>query len=65
MRRMEEMRIRFGKGTPHFRTENAIRDLIAGAGFEITHTEPSAPGKEEIWFVAKPQGNAKQRTTDG
>jgi len=59
MRRMEEMRIRLGKGTPHFRMEYAIRDLIDGAGFEVTHTEPSAPGKEEIWFVAKPQGKAK------
>jgi len=59
MRRMEEMRIRLGEGTPHFRTENAIRDLITGAGFEITHSESSAPGTEEIWFVARPQAKAK------
>lgn len=53
MRRMEETRIKFEKSSPHFRTENEIRHMIADAGFEVIHTEPSAPQKEEIWFVAK------------
>ncbi len=53
MRQMEQMRIQLGENIAHFRTENEIRDLIADTGFEVTHTEPSAPGKEEIWFVAR------------
>jgi cyclopropane fatty-acyl-phospholipid synthase-like methyltransferase len=50
---IETKRIRLQKGTPHFRSKEDIRDIISEAGFEITRTEISAPGKEEWWFVAR------------
>jgi predicted exporter len=50
---LEEKRIKFGECISHFRTEKEIRDIIANAGFEVTHTELSAPGLEEIWFIAR------------
>ena len=50
---LEEMRIRFVKNISRFRTEREIRDILADAGFEVIHTEPSGPGLEEIWFIAR------------
>jgi uncharacterized protein len=56
---LEETRIKIGESRSHFRTEKEIRDILAGAGFEVTRTEPSAPGHEEIWFAARLQTEAK------
>jgi trans-aconitate methyltransferase len=50
---IEMARIRIQKGIPHFRSEEDVRRFISQADFEITLTEPSAPGREEWWFVAK------------
>lgn len=50
---IEMTRIRLQKGMPYFRSKEGIQDIISEAGFEITHTEISAPGKEEWWFVAR------------
>jgi hypothetical protein len=36
-----------------FRTAEQVRALITEAGFTITCEEPTAPGREEIWFVAR------------
>ena len=36
-----------------FRTAQQVRALISGAGFSITCEEPTAPGREEIWFIAR------------
>jgi uncharacterized protein len=52
---IEMIRIRIQKGIPHFRSEDDVRRFISKAGFEISLIEPSAPGREEWWFVAKPQ----------
>jgi predicted exporter/precorrin-6B methylase 2 len=49
---METKRIRMQKGIPHFRSEKDIMAIITKAGFDIPHTEISAPGEEERWFVA-------------
>ena len=49
---IEMTRIRLQEGTPHFRSKEDILSIISKNGFEITHMEISAPGKEEWWFVA-------------
>lgn len=59
MRRMEEIRTRLDKGISCFRTEKEIKDILFSAGFEVTQTESSAPGKEEIWFVAGLRGESR------
>ncbi|HVO64919.1 MAG TPA: methyltransferase domain-containing protein [Syntrophales bacterium] len=50
---LESTRVRLHKGTPLFRTKEAIASVISEADFEIMRTEISAPGKEEWWFVAR------------
>jgi hypothetical protein len=50
---IETARIRLQKGTPYFRSKEDISTIMAQAGFEITRTEISVPGKEEWWFVAR------------
>jgi predicted O-methyltransferase YrrM len=50
---LETMRIRIQKGIPHFRSKEDILTIMVEAGFEITRTEISLPGKEEWWFVAR------------
>ncbi|MBN1548353.1 MAG: hypothetical protein JW902_17015 [Syntrophaceae bacterium] len=51
-RRLEERRIRLAKGQAYYRSEQEIRESLSKAGFEVTRTETSAPGEEEIWFQA-------------
>jgi predicted O-methyltransferase YrrM len=50
---IETARIRLQKATPYFRSKEDILTIMAQAGFEITRTEISSPGKEEWWFVAR------------
>ena len=57
---VETKRIRMQKGIPHFRSEKVILAIIAKAGFDIAHTEISAPGKEEWWFVAGVSSRAEE-----
>jgi len=52
-RLIEVMRIRIFKGICDFRTERRLRDILDGAGFEVTAVEQSAPGHEEFWFVSR------------
>jgi predicted exporter/precorrin-6B methylase 2 len=49
---IETMRIRMQKCIPHYRTKEDVMAMIAKAGFDVTHTEISAPGEEEWWFIA-------------
>ncbi len=49
---MEVIRIRFNKGICFFRTEQELRRILSESGFEVITAENSAPGHEEIWFVA-------------
>lgn len=49
---IETMRIRMQNCAPHYRSKEDILAMIAKAGFNVTHTEISAPGEEEWWFVA-------------
>jgi len=49
---IETTRIRMQKCVPHYRTKEDVLAMIVKAGFDVTHTEISAPGEEEWWFVA-------------
>lgn len=49
---IETKRIRMRNCVSHYRTKEDVLAIIAKAGFEATHTEISAPGEEEWWFVA-------------
>lgn len=49
---IEMTRIRSHKATPHYRSQKDILNIISQEGFDVTHTEISAPGKEEVWFIA-------------
>jgi SAM-dependent methyltransferase len=49
---MEVIRIRFNKGICFFRTEQELRSILSESGYEVIIAENSAPGHEEIWFVA-------------
>ncbi len=59
---IETTMIRLQKGKPHFRSETDIMAIISKAGFNITLTEISVPGKEEWWFVARV--NIGEKETD-
>jgi hypothetical protein len=59
---IEMTRIRLQKGKPHFRSKEDISTIMAEAGFEVTRTEISAPGDEELWFVARV--NVGEKETD-
>ncbi len=56
---IEMKRIRMQNCVPHYRTKEAILSIVAKAGFDATHTEISAPGEEEWWFVATAGGEDK------
>jgi precorrin-6B methylase 2 len=49
---IEMTRIRMQNCVPHYRTKEEILSIVAKAGFDAAHTEISAPGEEEWWFVA-------------
>ena len=51
-RRLETWRIKRAGLTPHFRTAAEITSALETAGFTLEITEPTAPGREETWFIA-------------
>jgi predicted exporter len=46
---------RWGRGSvrEYYRTEQEIREILGTSGFSVLRTEPSAPGKPEIWLQAR------------
>lgn len=60
-RMIEVTRISIFKGICDFRTEARLREIIEGAGFEVTAEEQSAPGHEEFWFVSRVKEAASGR----
>jgi hypothetical protein len=38
---------------PHFRNRDTITQAIAAAGLQVVLIEPTAPGREETWFIAE------------
>lgn len=56
---LEKLRSRLRPGRPgelHFRPVPALAGMLAAAGFAVERIEPTAPGREETWFVGKPCG---------
>jgi len=52
---LEEQRIKLTGGMSHFRTRESLQAIITASGFDVIKTEDSAPGHEEVWFIAYPQ----------
>jgi predicted exporter/SAM-dependent methyltransferase len=52
-RTLETRRLKRSGLTARFRTRDQVLDLIRAAGFEPETVEPTAPGREETWFVAE------------
>jgi SAM-dependent methyltransferase len=48
----ETRRLALAKLRPHYRGRSEVGKAIEAAGFELTLVEPTAPGREETWFVA-------------
>jgi len=51
-RRIERLRLWFAGKKPVFRTEEEMASIFSSAGFRIEVIEPTAPGREETWFIA-------------
>ncbi|MBI5501387.1 MAG: glycosyltransferase [Deltaproteobacteria bacterium] len=58
LRRVEAGRIRRAGRVPWFRSADVLRSELADAGFAVELVEPTAPGREETWFVAVPRAGA-------
>ena len=52
---LEEQRIKLAGITSSFRTQEKVEAIITASGFDVIKTEGSAPGHEEVWFLARPQ----------
>jgi predicted exporter/SAM-dependent methyltransferase len=50
-RRVETWRLALRGQRPHYRSQETIVQTLASAGFAIGLVEPTAPGREETWFV--------------
>jgi uncharacterized protein len=53
LRFVETVRMRIKGQTPRFRPEGRMREILERAGFTVELTEPTAPGREETWFIAR------------
>jgi predicted exporter len=49
---VEIAKMRFKNLRPYFRTEEEISKALDWAGFRVELVEPTAPGREETWFIA-------------
>jgi predicted exporter len=49
---IETTKMKFKNIRPYFRTEDEILAAINRAGFSVDLVEPTAPGREETWFIA-------------
>jgi len=52
-RRLEEWRLKLQGKKPLFRNTDSLKRIFRGAGFRSVLCEPSAPGREETWFILK------------
>ncbi len=50
---METRRLKIFGIVTYYRSQQQVRSLISGAGFFITCEEPSSPGREKFWFIAR------------
>jgi len=49
----ETRRLARAKLTPHYRQREDVVAAIDAAGFQMMLVEPTAPGREETWFIAQ------------
>jgi hypothetical protein len=52
MGRLEELRLRIRRLTPHYRTAARIESSIIAAGFYLEEARQDGTASEEFWFVA-------------
>ena len=52
---METARIKLCRGHVFYRTEQQLRNTLSSSGFHVISTEYSAPGRKEIWVLARLQ----------
>lgn len=50
---LERSRLFMRRQPSHYRPAGELRRLIAHSGFSLLLEEPTAPGREETWFVAQ------------
>jgi SAM-dependent methyltransferase len=48
----ETRRLRLHRLRPHYRQREPIVQALQAAGFAVALAEPTAPGREETWFIA-------------
>jgi hypothetical protein len=49
---VEEWKLRFKGGEYYFRNAGQITRILEEEKFKVELVEPSAPGREETWFIA-------------
>jgi SAM-dependent methyltransferase len=52
---LEEERVKLTGGTAYFRAQNDVEAILTTSGFDVVKTEDSAPGQEDMWFLAHPK----------
>ena len=50
---IEELKLKFRGGKYYFRSKEQINRIFEEENFQLVLIEPSAPGREETWFVAQ------------
>ncbi|MFP4474623.1 MAG: MMPL family transporter [Desulfatibacillaceae bacterium] len=48
---LERLRVGRKKGSLSFRKPEVMVDMLRGAGFMVENVAPTAPGREEYWFI--------------
>jgi SAM-dependent methyltransferase len=48
---VETRRLALCRQRPHYRPRETLVQALVAAGFAVTRIEPTAPGREETWFV--------------
>ena len=56
----ETRRLALARRQPCYRQRDAIEKALTAAGFAVDLVEPTAPGREETWFVARPRPAAPE-----
>ena len=49
----ETRRLSLARLAPHYRTRAAVEQAMVAAGLRVVLVEPTAPGREETWFIAQ------------
>jgi hypothetical protein len=59
----ETRRLRLARLSPHYRSRDAVVSAMVAARLRVVLVEPTAPGREETWFIA--EAEAKAENHDG